>query len=77
MTSRNRQKTTASIELTRRVLTDSREIEHYSVKTWDRKTADKYVDAIAATLDRLRERPEILRLETDVAPDLFFQAKRT
>ena len=72
MTPRNKQTPTASIELTRRALTDLREIERYSVKMWGRKTADKYLDDIAAALDRLRECPEILRLEPDFAPGLFF-----
>ncbi len=48
------------------------EIERYSVKQWGRKTADKYLDDISAALDRLRENPEILRLEPDFAPGLFF-----
>ncbi len=37
-----------------------------------RKTADKYLDDISAALDRLQENPEILRLEQDLAPGLYF-----
>jgi len=62
----------ATVELTRRALADLVEIERYSVKQWGRKTADKYLDDISAALDRLRENPEILRLEPDFAPGLFF-----
>jgi toxin ParE1/3/4 len=61
-----------AIELTHRALADLREIERYSVKEWGRKTANRYLDDIAAALDRLRENPEILRLEPDFAPNLYF-----
>jgi plasmid stabilization system protein ParE len=72
LTSRKRQASKAAVELTQRALTDLREIERHSVETWGRKTADKYLNDIAAALDRLRESPEILRLEPDFAPGLFF-----
>ena len=61
-----------TVELTKRALADLREIERYSVKEWGRKTANKYLDDITAALDRLSDDPEILRLEPDVAPGLFF-----
>jgi toxin ParE1/3/4 len=61
-----------AIEVTQRSLADLREIERYSVKKWGRSTADKYLDEIAAALDRLRDHPEILRLEPDFAPGLYF-----
>jgi toxin ParE1/3/4 len=60
------------VELTQRALGDLRAIEKLSIKEWGRKTADKYLDDVAAALDRLRENPEILRLEPDFAPGLYF-----
>jgi toxin ParE1/3/4 len=60
------------VELTRRALADLRDIERFSVNEWGRANADEYLDGIAAALDRLREEPEILRLERDLAPGLFF-----
>ena len=62
----------APVELTSRALADLAEIERYSVREWGRKTADQYLDDISAALDRLSENPEILRLEPDVAPNLYF-----
>ncbi|MFN0052782.1 MAG: type II toxin-antitoxin system RelE/ParE family toxin [Planctomycetales bacterium] len=61
-----------SVVLTQRALTDLREIERYSVNEWGRKAAEKYMSAFAAALDRLQESPEILRLELDFAPGLYF-----
>jgi toxin ParE1/3/4 len=58
--------------LTQRALSDLREIERFSIREWGRKTADRYLDDIEAALDRLRENPEILRLEPDFAPGLHF-----
>jgi toxin ParE1/3/4 len=60
------------VELTHRALSDLRAIEQFSIKEWGRKIADKYLDDIAAALDRLRQNPEILRLEPDFAPGLYF-----
>ena len=62
----------AHVELTQRALSDLRAVEQFSIKEWGRRTADKYLDDIAAALDRLRENPEILRLEPDFAPGLHF-----
>lgn len=69
MTSRKR---ASRLELTHRALADLREVERFSVKEWGRKTAKKYLDDIATALDRLQENPEILRLEPDFSPGLFF-----
>ena len=59
-----------------RALSDLREIERYSVKEWGRKAADKYLDDIAAALDRLSENPEILHIEPDLIPGLYFYRVR-
>jgi toxin ParE1/3/4 len=64
--------TSFAVFLTRRALADLRDIERHSRKRWGRKTANKYLDDFALALDRIRENPDILRLEPDFAPDLFF-----
>jgi toxin ParE1/3/4 len=64
------------VELTSRAVSDLRQIEEYSIAEWGRKTADGYLDAVAAALDRLRENPEILRAEPDFAEGLFFYRVR-
>jgi toxin ParE1/3/4 len=58
--------------LTERALNDLFEIERYSVKEWGRKVADKYLGDIDAALNRLREDPEILRLELDFSSGIYF-----
>ncbi len=72
MTRRKKQSKKAVVELTRRALGDLRQIEIYSVQEWGRKAADKYLDDISAALDRLSDHPEILRLEPDFCPGLYF-----
>ena len=72
MSPRKKPSSNSAVELTKRALADLREIERYSVKEWGHKTADKYLDDISAALDRLGENPEILRLEPDIVPGLFF-----
>lgn len=64
------------VNLALRALSDLREIERYSVKEWGRKAADKYLDDITAALDRLSENPEILRIEPDLIPGLYFYRVR-
>ena len=70
--SRPKTRPLASVVLTERALTDLRAIESFSIREWGRKTAAKYLDAIALALDGLQSNPEILRLEPEIAPDLFF-----
>jgi plasmid stabilization system protein ParE len=60
------------VQLTQRALGDLREAEQFSIREWGRKTAVRYLDDIAKALDRLQEDPEILRLEPDFAPGLYF-----
>jgi toxin ParE1/3/4 len=72
LTRRKRLSNQAVVELTRRALGDLRQIEIYSVQEWGRKAADKYLDDISAALDRLSDHPEILRLEPDFCPGLYF-----
>jgi plasmid stabilization system protein ParE len=65
-----------SVVLTDRALADLRNIEDFSVRTWGRRTADKYLADIESALDRLRETPEILRLEPGLADGLYFYRVR-
>lgn len=66
----------ASVELTERALADVREIERYSVEKWGRTTANQYLDDIAAAFDRFIENSEILSLEPNFAPGLYFYRVR-
>jgi len=70
--SRRKRRSSTSVVLTERALSDLRAIDAYSVREWGAKAAAKYLDGISAALDRLRENPAILRLEAELAPDLFF-----
>lgn len=60
------------VELTQRALSELREIERFSVREWGRKTADKYLDALASALDRLRANPELMRPAPEIIPGLCF-----
>jgi len=60
------------VALTQRAIAELVAIEQFSITEWGRKTADKYLDEIEAALDRLRENPDILRLEPEFAPGLYF-----
>lgn len=71
MRSRKKSSSTTTIELTQRTLSDLLDIERYSVKEWGRRVADKYLDDIAAALDRLKENVDLLRIEQDLATGLY------
>lgn len=60
------------VQLTQRALSDLREIEQRSVQEWGRQTANLCLDGIAAALDRLQCNPDLLRLEPDLTPGLYF-----
>ena len=60
------------IQLTKRALSDLREIDRHSAREWGRKTADKYLEGIDEALNRLRVSPNLLRLEPDLIPGLYF-----
>jgi plasmid stabilization system protein ParE len=73
----SKSKRASRVELTQRALSDLRAIEQFSIMEWGRKTADNYLDDIAAALDRLQKNPGILRLEPDFAPGLcFYRVKK-
>jgi toxin ParE1/3/4 len=61
-----------SVHLTERALADLREIEVHSIQQWGRQVSHRYLDDLQAGLDRIRENPEILRLEQLLAAGLYF-----
>lgn len=44
-------------------LRDIAEIEAYSIAEWGRRTAARYLEDIEAALDRIQEKPDLLRPE--------------
>ncbi len=58
--------------LTERALRDIAAIETYSVTEWGRRTADKYIADLEAALMQIREKPDLLRPEKELHPDLCF-----
>ena len=60
------------VHLTERALADLREIEGHSVQQWGRQVAHRYLDDLQSGLDRIRENPEILRLDQEFAEGLYF-----
>lgn len=64
--------TKVAVLLTHRAIDDLRAIERFSVNQWGQKVADKYLKSLNTALDRLRENPEILRLEPTFSTNLYF-----
>lgn len=58
--------------LTQRALQDIQEIFDYSVESWGKRAAEKYLDAIEAALDRVKTQPALLRPEPDLHAALTF-----
>jgi plasmid stabilization system protein ParE len=58
--------------LTDRALSDLRDIERYSIETWGRKTADKYLADIESAFQRVSENPTLLREQEDLPAALRF-----
>jgi toxin ParE1/3/4 len=61
-----------TVHLTERALADLREIEAHSVQQWGRPVADRYLDDLQAGLNRIRQNPEILRLDQEFSESLYF-----
>ena len=58
--------------LTERALRDIAEIEAYSIGEWGKRAAAKYIADIEAALERLKQKPDLLRPDEDFHPNLFF-----
>ncbi len=58
--------------LTDRALRDIHGIEAYSIERWGDEVAQKYLDKIESALNRIAERPDLLREESDFADSLRF-----
>ena len=61
-----------TVHLTRRAVLDFQEIEAHSVQHWGRQVTDRYLNDIQLGLDRIRENPNILRLEQEFSTGLYF-----
>ncbi len=58
--------------LTERALRDIAKIETYSVSDWGQRIADKYIADLEAALTRIQEKPDLLRPEKELHPNLCF-----
>jgi toxin ParE1/3/4 len=58
--------------LTERALRDIDAIATYSVSEWGKRVAGKYIADLEAALTRIREKPDLLRPEKELHPDLCF-----
>ena len=74
--SRRRRNDKAALVLTERAISDLREVERYSTARWGSKATDKYLDDLAAALDRISENPDLLRREPGLATGLYFYRVR-
>ncbi len=72
MTPRKKRMSRTAIILTQRSLNDLHDIESYSVSQFGRKAADRYLYGIETALERLRETPAILKMESAFLPGLWF-----
>ena len=61
-----------AIHLTDRALQDLVSVEDYSVNTWGKRVANRYIGQIEAALQRLSDNPEILREEPNLHDYLYF-----
>lgn len=67
-----RKSVTKPVYLTERTLQDLLSIEEYSISSWGRRVAHRYLGDIEAALLRISEHPEILREELNFHKFLFF-----
>jgi toxin ParE1/3/4 len=61
-----------SVHLTDRALQDLISIEDYSILTFGKRVANKYISDIEAALQRISDNPEILREEPNFHECLYF-----
>jgi plasmid stabilization system protein ParE len=64
------------IKLTDRAHYDLQEIERYSIQTWDKKTADRYLEDIQNALSLLQEKPDLLRQKNSISNHFKFYRVR-
>jgi len=74
--SRRRRNDQSALALTERAICDLREVERYSTAQWGSRATDKYLDDIAAALDRISENPDLLTKEPGLATGLYFYRVR-
>jgi toxin ParE1/3/4 len=55
------------LRLTDRAHYDLQEIERYSIQTWGKKVADRYLENIQTALSLLQEKPELLRQKPQIS----------
>lgn len=72
MSRRKKASSPTRILLTERALQDIRDIETYSIERWGAATARKYIDGIESALDRIVEKPDLVREEPQFAASLRF-----
>lgn len=61
-----------TVYFTEQFMLDLAEIKEYSIRNWGRNVAIRYVREIMEAIDRIKSSPRILRLEPDLAPNLYF-----
>lgn len=64
------------IKLTDRAHYDLQEIERYSIQTWGKKTAGRYLEDIQRALSLLQEKPDLLRQKTSISSHFKFYRVR-
>jgi len=61
-----------AIQLTNRTLQDLISIEDYSIDTWGKKVAARYMDDFESALQRISDNPGLLRSEPNLHEYLYF-----
>lgn len=65
-------RTETNIRLTDRTLRDLVSIEAYSIETWGKKVAARYIGDFESALQRISDNPALLRSEPSLHEFLFF-----
>ncbi len=64
------------IRLTDRAHFDLQEIEQYSIQTWGKKVANRYLEDIQTALSLLQEKPDLLRQKPQISSHFKFYRVR-
>ncbi|MFT5300925.1 MAG: plasmid stabilization system protein ParE [Mariniblastus sp.] len=67
-----RKPVTKAIQLTERTLQELVSIEDYSIDTWGKKVAARYMDDFESALQRISDNPGLLREEPSLHKYLYF-----